>query len=1514
MGHLIFKRYFFYALTFIFFYDCSTPLLFAQVQINEFLASNTNLNRDKDFEERGDWIELYNTSNEAVNLSAYFLSDDIEDAQKWKIPNGTIISGQSYILFWADEKDTLNHTNFKLSKTGGAISLANQEGIIIDSILYTTQSSNISFGRTAEQSSPNFAFFPSPTPNQANGTNGYQGLVFYTPNFSIKGGLYSTPQTVELTTILGNIYYTLDGKEPTEADFLYTTPIQIDQTAVLRAKVFIPNLIAGKTITHSYFIAENLEERTLPIVSISTHPDHFWDEEIGIYTQDFKPTWEYPINIELFENDGDNRAAFNELAGIRINGNHSWVLPQKMMGIYFRDDYDKKALEYPLFFERDRIEFDNFSLRASGTDQSYTFFRDRLCQELTKSNMDLETQGGRPSMVYINGEYLGLFNIRSRQDEQYIEHFFNQEKGNYDLINNNGEVEEGDSIAFKELFQLLNADLSEESYYNEVAQILDIPNFTDYIITEIWVKNTSWGHNIKWWKSKASGSKWRMILKDLDRAFFNAGEYGIEAFIGENIPRLDYEWIRIILRKLLSNEAYKNEFIARFEAHLFTTFHPNSVSPIIDKMRGAIAPQMPHQIKRWAGDTSRLGDALISIEQWENEVADLHNFAIERATFMHKNIQQLFLRSDSISTLGIISTPANGGNINLNEFPIPADKWTGRYLNNQSISLEATAKDGHQFIGWSKGTFETLIPQQSEWKYNDNGINLGGNWILTNFDDSSWQSGLAQLGYGEGDENTIISFGNDATNKPLRTYFRKTFTIDDKEGMTEQLVFNLLKDDGAVIYLNGQEIFRSNMPAGIITANTPAYNSISGLQEPDFNQHIINTNLLRAGENVLAIAIHQRNSISSDLSFDLELKVLKTAEETIINTENVNQFTLTNDTVWVANFEAINTCILPEIIDQNTTLSLACSPYYAQEDVKVMPNASLIIEAGVEILMPEKGSLEINGDLQVNGTKEQPVIIRANEASGHLTWGNLQFNQTERLSTLSYLILENPTKGKHPIREDAAISAYFANLAIDHLSIIDAENTLVHAQYSNLKLEDSQLKFGGRGNMIDLQYGESRIKNCDLEGGLQKESNGIRLEEMITTTISRSKIHHFLGKNSNGIVVTGESGSIALIANTIHNCTDKGLFVKDLAKVRLINNLILHCRQGIGVKELAEIANSQSTIYNTETAIACFEKDAGTGGGKATVINSIFSNSNEAPFTVDEVSSIAIDYSCSDTEALPGANNLLANPLFFNPNRNNFHLLSNSPCKAFGISQNETSIDIGSTIFDSSTPIFPIISAINYNPSDKKETEFLEITNPSQQTIDISGFSFTEGVEYTFPNNTQLAPEETIQLVKDISLTQANGAQKIIQWRKGKLNNSGEMIRLETPYGIIADQIIYQDEAPWAIAADGLGGYLSLKAINIDNHLAENWEAKGVVLVATEEIIKEQGDIKLFPNPAHHQFIIDSPTKPIQEIVIFNAIGQQILFKNKPRSNTHIIDIENWTKGLYFVLINRKEIMKLTVN
>ena len=1420
----------------------------AQVVINEWMASNSSTISDPDFDNNGDWIELYNSSNEAVDLSGFFLTDNRNYPERWSFPDASIIASNDFLLVWADGKNTGLHCNFKLTKEGERIQLYDTTGVVIDEIVYKHQKTDVSMGRKIDADEA-LVFFDTPTPEVSNSNSpSFEGISFFKPRFSKKGGMYDTGLELSLENNEGVIYYTLDGSFPSTDANVYQGPINISSTTIVRAAVFIDNFIPGPTVTNSYFINEELEERGLPIISISSDPANFWDENIGLYVQDFKPDWEYPINIELFENDGSDRAAFNELAGTKVNGQNSWQLPQKMLGIYFDNEYDQNNLDYQLFFDRDRSRFDNFTLRASGNDWSNTLFRDALCQELTKENMDLESMAYRPAIAFINGTYMGIHNFRSRIDESFIEDNFQLESNEYDLIENNGDVEEGDDQAFNELYAWINSNLSLESNYKQLDSILDITNTMDYFISQLWASNSSWGHNVQLWKPK-NGGKWRWILQDFDRSFTGSSNDGIAYFTTSNIPSI-YNYARDVLQGLLQNDAFREAFIIRAVSQLYTSFHPRRVNKFIDLFSQRIEKEIPHHVHRWAGTTSVYGNGIPSVNYWEGEVEDLRTFTAERQAYLLDNLRDRFSLDDNYN-MSISNLPQQGGSVLINELILPESSWSGPYYGDLDYTLEAHASVGYQFEGWSKASFENLIEKESNWIYLDNGTDQGTAWQALDFNDSGWNLGQAQLGYGDGDENTVIWYGGVDNEKHITSYFRKKFTTENLLEFSGDLILNLLRDDGAIVYLNGQEIIRTNMPNGAVDYLTGASSFISGDAEDAFLNYSINANNLNEGENIISVEVHQFDGTSSDVSFDLELKAMKIGSGDFFSTENIISGKLTTDEFFIANYQRVSDCILDTLINENTVLSIDCSPYLAPSTVRVSEGVALSIDPGVKILFPEEANLIINGELQINGTESQNVIFESLDDDSY--WGGLSFQNSTAPSNLNWLEIKDATKANHPIYHNAAISAFKSEVHIDHAKITEVHGNPILGYYASINLKNSQLHSKITGDLINVKYGQAHIDQCIFEGNKQVDTDAIDYDDVTNGTIRNSKIYNFFGFNSDGIDIGEESKNLLIENNFIHNCSDKGISIGQLSTVSLSNNTIVNCNQGVAVKDYSFAKIDKNTFYNTSTPIACFEKNVGQGGGGAQLTNSILSNAADQPILIGIRSSLYIENCLSDTDSLDGPSNIFGNPQFNNPTKNNFNLLSNSIALNAGIDQGGASIDLGTGSHLYTAPASIYISGINYNPLLDEFAEFIHLYNPSNETIDLEAYQFVEGILYDFPAMS-IAPQEKIWLLKN-DLFYTDVQDQLDTWTEGRLSNGGEKLRLVDSNGIVIDQVSYRDTTPWPIDADGLGGHLILSSHDLDNHFASSWISSTLVSDQTIDIPA----FRVFPNPSADYLQIEIP-------------------------------------------------------
>jgi len=666
-----------------------------QVYINEFMASNTSTIKDPVYNDDADWIELYNDGASAVNLDGYFLTDNLTKPDKWKINNITIAS-KGFALFWADGKDTGNHTSFKLDALLEEIGLYKPDLTVIDTIRYKNQNPDVSTGRNINDLSF-WGHFAKATPNAANTTEFFSDFALNEPMFNIRGGLYNSSQSVTLFTDLGGeMRYTLDGSEPTLNSTLYSKPIDITKTTVVRARVFKPSMLPGPIITNTYFIDENMEARGLPIVSLASNPENFWDATKGIYVQDFKPDWEIPVNIELFENNKSDRAAFNEKAGVKINGLYSWQLPQKMLGVYFKKQYGTGTLDNTLFYDSPRSGFKTFALRASGNDWSNTLMRDILGQNATQLNMNLDISAFRWCIVYFNGQYMGIHNFREKIETDYIEKHYGLVAGTFDMIENEDFAECGDLIAYGELKTLFSKDLSVQANFDAVAQKMDIENFTDLVIAETAIGNSSIDHNVMAWKPKDSG-KWKWILMDLDRGFYDANSQLISFYISQtSFP----------FKNLMNNKAYKSYFGKKLADHLYTSFHPETMKKLIDSHQKAIEAEIPHHVARWLGTTSSYGNAMPSVDYWYDEISQVISFVHQRPQVLLNDLNNYGYSGSANLSLAVY--PENAGTLKLNGLKIPEANWNGPYLKNVSSEITTEEKAGFTFKGWANAVKKVI--------------------------------------------------------------------------------------------------------------------------------------------------------------------------------------------------------------------------------------------------------------------------------------------------------------------------------------------------------------------------------------------------------------------------------------------------------------------------------------------------------------------------------------------------------------------------------------------------------------------------------------------------------------------------------------------------------------------------------------------------------------------------------------------------------------------------------------
>ncbi|MFC2137160.1 lamin tail domain-containing protein [Bacteroidota bacterium] len=698
----------------------------AQLVINEFMASNSSIIQD-DYGEYDDWIEIYNTGDAAISLDGYFITDNFNDPVKYKLPEEITIEAGSYLLIFTDNNNSQGdlHTNFKLSKEGEEIAIVKVIGLdtsFIDSLTYGEQISDVSYGRFPDGNT-NFELFFTPTPETINISSNLLGIADL-PVFSIPGGFYSGQQTIEISSDIENakIRYTIDGSEPTDSSSLYTSAIWSDTTLILKAKVFADNYFPGQSKGYTYFIDEHFmafeASERLPVVSVSCNPDYLWSPWEGIlHDYNVRLDWEIPATIELYESDGRN--VINQLAGLKeFGGYSSSMMEQKSLVTFARSEYGKNRFQYKLFLDKPFDEYKSFVMRNAANDWSLTYFRDAMCQELVRNDMDIDAQGSRQAIIYLNGVFYGICNIKEKIHEHYLATNHNADPDNIDMMLADHQVVFGDKEKYIDLYGLLRySDMSDSRLYYQLNKIVDIREYINYMLTQIYIANIDMAINTKMWREKENYSKWRWILYDTEISF-GQGDYSWADDIGTlpsdntlNYASIDngrttwpYQrpWSSDKFIAMLQNEDFTNEFIQTFATHMNTTFKPQRVIAIIDSMQNNIRNEIPYQIEKYGGHDvgfNPYGIHFSTLDEWEENVEIMRDFARERPEWMRIFIEERFDLEGTYEFTPTINDPAKG-TIYIQDIQVPLDSF-GIYFDNIPIRISAVPKEGYKFSNWS---------------------------------------------------------------------------------------------------------------------------------------------------------------------------------------------------------------------------------------------------------------------------------------------------------------------------------------------------------------------------------------------------------------------------------------------------------------------------------------------------------------------------------------------------------------------------------------------------------------------------------------------------------------------------------------------------------------------------------------------------------------------------------------------------------------------------------------------
>ena len=716
----------------------------AQLVVNEIMQSNIDGIMDDLMEFPDSWVELYNNSDTPVNLGDYKLGSKKSADKAWQLPSQTV-NAHGYVVIYCDKEENGLHTSFRLeSDDAGSVYLFNGSTQLEKVDYNAMPAPNIAYGRKTDGGSE-WGYQATATPGATNCGTTYTDILG-APVFSSVGKVFTSSKNMRVALSLPEdapegtvIRYTTDGSEPTASSTQYTSPLMINSSTVIRAKLFCDGYLSPISTTQSYiFLGRDF---TIPVISIVTDDRYLNDATIGIIANNpdkyNKHDWRRPINFEYFDNAGIE-SALNQLCETRVAGGQSREHPLKTLVVYANKRFGTKRLAYEFFPDQKPgiTEFKSLMLRNAGNDFGGLYMRDAIIQRVMGQNTDLDWQAWQPTAIFINGVYKGVLNIRERSNDDNVFSNYKNNKGkgleDIDMV----EISQENSQMVEELKAgtLDNYNAFKAFYHEsghsmaEYENLMDCYEFINLMAMNLYYGNLDFpGNNLVVWRPTADDGRWRWIAKDTD---FGLGLYGRSADYNTiawiNDPNYDSgnAWANtaeatMLFRNLMADPDFKREFIDRCAIYMGDFLNESGTREIWDPMADLVKPELIKHRElyswSWWGYENEINNEINNARTWlsqrtnnfYNHIKNYYNLG----TLINMTVNKDLAESDAQD----IPFYFNGVNLTKGRFD-------GKFFQNRSVVLKGEAANGRKVTGWkvtktASGSTTTTQVEGSEYAF-----------------------------------------------------------------------------------------------------------------------------------------------------------------------------------------------------------------------------------------------------------------------------------------------------------------------------------------------------------------------------------------------------------------------------------------------------------------------------------------------------------------------------------------------------------------------------------------------------------------------------------------------------------------------------------------------------------------------------------------------------------------------------------------------------------------------------
>jgi hypothetical protein len=759
-------------------------LAFSQgLRINEVQNNNFLTFEDEDGE-NGDWVELSNNGSSVLELSNFYLTDNVFEPLKWRLPVHSLSPGEFFFVVLSGKDTSLSyvHANFSLAQSGETLWLFDQFEVNVDELYVPELEIDWSCGRAGTGSLTN-VYFSTPTPGAENDTVASFSCVSVPPSIAHHDVLFEDSLIIELAPNEsgGTIYYTLDGSTPTSASSYYSQPVtvypnndpnnlsliatnpafdfpqglytelrannrgwlppynDVSNINVLRVISVVDGCAPSASVSQSYI--SNLD-LSMPIVSLICDSVDLFSSQTGIYVFGDHPDgnytqtgkeWERLASLEYIDNSGN--LMIKQPIGIRLNGKGSKHSTNKNIRLVARDEYGDNRMQTAVFDDYQIDDFKHLLLRTGGH-RPNCILRDDLAG-LIVDDLNLDAQKFRYVRLFLNGEFWGVHSLKERGDEFMLSEKYNMDKDNISILDQYGNLSHGiaeDSIAFSVMVDFaVNNDLNDSANYAVLSETMDLNQYTDYIISEVFIGNADWpNNNVAIWRKQTEDrsnffyghdGRWRWLFYDLDGGFGGSCDQVFVTFNGIKWALADNEtygkYNRLFIA-LTESDQFREQFIQRFSDLLNSDFKPGVTLPKLDYLKQELDPVMLEQIERWrypsiASTLLERQNEVPNLVAWDTVYTQLYDFLNRRTGYVQRHMQNQWGLLDTCLITVDVNNPEYGA-VQINSLLINEGlpgvntvvyPWEGDYFKGLNNTLTAVPEFGYKFVKWEE-TGDTL--------------------------------------------------------------------------------------------------------------------------------------------------------------------------------------------------------------------------------------------------------------------------------------------------------------------------------------------------------------------------------------------------------------------------------------------------------------------------------------------------------------------------------------------------------------------------------------------------------------------------------------------------------------------------------------------------------------------------------------------------------------------------------------------------------------------------------------